>query len=368
MRRHPVLSATACGSPMSATYPPESQQSPPQPPPEVRPPRKRRRVRKTLLIIGSALAALILVIVVISVATSSNSIKPAVAPSATHSTPTAQSYPSAASLLAAMAAHGATCSGVSLSYGDIVAGEVNPHAGCNGVSSGDTAVVVFTDHASALAYANDMISVGQQVGSPAAEVVGPNWTVNTVPAFAHKVISAVGGQLIAAAASPATPSTPAAAPSTPPPSSSVAQFGRSNGFTYKDGTGVSVISATPATLSQEAAGGNPGDPGVIINVRVTAGSTSLDASQIQVSANAGPDGTQLNSVFDTNISPPTGTLAPGQHGTYSFEFDLQQASLGVSSQRDRDACVQLRLKQFHRSGERILTRHWQTTRHSAHET
>jgi hypothetical protein len=39
-------------------------------------------------------------------------------------------------------------------------------------------------------------------------VVGPNWTVNTVPAFAHKVISAVGGQLITAAASPAAPTAP----------------------------------------------------------------------------------------------------------------------------------------------------------------
>jgi hypothetical protein len=46
--------------------------------------------------------------------------------------------------------------------------------------------VVFTDHASALAYANDMIGVGQTTSTPAAEVVGPNWTVNTVPAFAPR--------------------------------------------------------------------------------------------------------------------------------------------------------------------------------------
>jgi len=196
---------------MSATYPPEYQQSPPQPPPEVRPPRKRRRVRKTLLIIGGTFTALIVLIVIIALATSSNTIKPTATPSTTPSTPTAQSYPSVASLLAAMAAHGATCSDVSIKTGSTIGGALNPFADCSGASAGDTAIVMFTDHASALAYANSMISVGQTANTPAAEVVGPNWTVNTSPAFAPKVVSAVGGQLITAPASPAT-SAPAATP------------------------------------------------------------------------------------------------------------------------------------------------------------
>ncbi|HEY6788038.1 MAG TPA: hypothetical protein VI365_12075 [Trebonia sp.] len=87
----------------------------------------------------------------------------------------------------------------------------------------DTVIVVFTDHASAIAYASDMIRVGQLTGSPAAEVVGPNWVVNTGPGFAGKVIKAVGGQLITesaavattpAAATPAAPASPTPGPAT----------------------------------------------------------------------------------------------------------------------------------------------------------
>lgn len=186
-------------------------------------PRKPHRVRKTLLIIGGALVALIVLVAVIaSVGGKSN--KPAAASSSPSApaTPTAQSYTHVQSLLATMAAHGATCSGVSLSSGGTVSGERNPYADCSGASSGDTSVLVFTDHASALAYANNQLSVGQQINNPTAEVVGPDWTVNTSPAFAAKVIKAVGGQLLTEpAASSSTPaSTPAASPSASAPVSS----------------------------------------------------------------------------------------------------------------------------------------------------
>ena len=33
-------------------------------------------------------------------------------------------------------------------------------------------------------------------GAPTAEVVGPNWVVNTSPAFADEVVSAIGGQIV----------------------------------------------------------------------------------------------------------------------------------------------------------------------------
>jgi hypothetical protein len=52
MRRHPVFSATAWGSPMSAVYPPEQQQSPPQPPP-LPPHRSWPRRHKILTALGS---------------------------------------------------------------------------------------------------------------------------------------------------------------------------------------------------------------------------------------------------------------------------------------------------------------------------
>jgi ABC-type glycerol-3-phosphate transport system substrate-binding protein len=122
-----------------------------------------------------------------------------------------------------------------------------------------------------------------------------------------------------------TPAPPATTPATSP---SVAAFGRDHGFKYRDGTTVSITSATLTALSQEAAGGNPGDPAVLFLVRVTAGSTSLDVSEIEVNANGGPDGTQLNQAYDTNIGNPAGILTPGETGTYQFEFDLQHSSWG----------------------------------------
>jgi cytoskeletal protein RodZ len=134
----------------------------------------------------------------------------------------------------------------------------------------------------------------------------------------------------AAKATAAASAKPSVAPSTPPPStSSVAQFGTTTGFKYSDGLKVYVTSATPTSLSQEAAGGNPGDPAVNLTVKVVAGKASLDASEITVDANGGPDGTQLSAVFDNNVNEPSGTLAPGETGTYQFEFDLVQASNGA---------------------------------------
>ena len=41
-----------------------------------------------------------------------------------------------------------------------------------------------------------MINSGATTNTPTAEVVGPNWAVNTVPSFATQVQRAVGGQLI----------------------------------------------------------------------------------------------------------------------------------------------------------------------------
>ena len=208
---------------MSAVYPPEYQQSPPQPPPEVRPPpRGPHRVRKVLLIVGGAFLALILVIVIISLATGGNKITPTAAPatSAAAKPATAQSYTDVQSLIAAMATHGAVCSNATFSTGGITPGATSG-AGCDGASAGDTAIVVFTDHASALAYANSMISlsVANSLG-PTAEVVGPNWTVNTVPAFAPKVVKAVGGQLITAPTSAATSAPATSAPATSAPATS----------------------------------------------------------------------------------------------------------------------------------------------------
>ena len=79
-------------------------------------------------------------------------------------------------------------------------GSVDPFVDCSGAGNGDTVVEIFTDRASALAYAHRMLAEGKSLGLPTAEVVGPNWTVNTAPAFAKKVIQAVNGQLLTSSA------------------------------------------------------------------------------------------------------------------------------------------------------------------------
>lgn len=129
----------------------------------------------------------------------------------------ARSYADVQALTDAMAAGGASCSNITLSSGGTVTGEVNPFAGCDGTTAGDTAILVFTDHADAVAYAHSMINVGEETGDQAAEVIGPNWTVNTGPVFAAKVLKAIGGQLLTgppvagASAGPESPA-PAAEP------------------------------------------------------------------------------------------------------------------------------------------------------------
>jgi hypothetical protein len=124
--------------------------------------------------------------------TASTSTRPA---AVVHPTPAASSYSDVESLIAAMAVHGAICAGVTFPAGDSVPGSIPPLAECSGASQGDTSISVFDTHADALAYARNMLAVGGQLG-PTAEVVGPDWAVNTSPAFAAKVVRAVGGQVL----------------------------------------------------------------------------------------------------------------------------------------------------------------------------
>ncbi len=123
-----------------------------------------------------------------------SSVKPAASPVAV--TP---EFTDVDSLLAALAVHGAPCTAVTFVNGT-VPGAINPYADCTGVTAGDTAVSTFTSHASALAYARHQIATSAGLGIAVAEVVGPNWTVNTIPVYARMVARAVGGHVISKAA------------------------------------------------------------------------------------------------------------------------------------------------------------------------
>ena len=192
------------------------QPQPPHGPPGHRARKSWPRRHRVLTGIGGIFGVFVLIGVIDAAAGGSHhsagTLAAASSSSSSASTGVAPSYADVQSLIAAMAVHGAVCSDVSINTGSTVGGALSTYAECSGVSSGDTAIVMFTDHASALAYANNMLSTGEGLGDPTAEVVGPNWTVNTVPAFADKVVKAVGGQLITAPSAAPSASAPAAPP------------------------------------------------------------------------------------------------------------------------------------------------------------
>jgi hypothetical protein len=140
-------------------------------------------------------------------------------------------------------------------------------------------VLVFDNHADATAYANNMLRIGKGLGTPTAQVVGPNWTVNTTPTFAPKVVSAVGGQLITVAAAAPASSAPAAAPTTAAPaptqapttpaapalSASQQQAVDAAQNYLSDGQGFSEYSLTQQLTSSSGNGFAPADAAYAIN-------------------------------------------------------------------------------------------------------
>ena len=208
------------------------------PPAEVRPPPRRPHpVRMTLLIIGGAFLALILVIVVISVAAGNKTAKapPASAPSPTPSpSVVSQSYANANQIVQALRTHhvpvtnvvadsgfwsgeGAT-SGVwvTTAPGDsaaIFGGSKNPVQ--------DTEIVVFQNHAKAVAYANLGTSATSTPDPDHKTILGTNWAVDAATPAAPSIRAALGGTLVpnVSASSSASPSAPAA-PATSAPATS----------------------------------------------------------------------------------------------------------------------------------------------------
>ena len=124
-------------------------------------------------------------------------------PNPPHIIPAAHTYSTATGVLAAMNRRGVVCSNV---------GPAGAFMDCSGASTGDTVIGMFNSHAAAVAYADGMIILGLQLHAPTAEVVGPNWVVNTSPVFAGEVVNAIGGKIITKAnAQPPPVSDPASA-------------------------------------------------------------------------------------------------------------------------------------------------------------
>ncbi|MGI8681149.1 MAG: hypothetical protein ACR2JO_03245 [Mycobacteriales bacterium] len=121
--------------------------------------------------------------------------------------------------------------------------------------------------------------------------------------------------------------TEAPSPDTP----SVATIGGTVGFTYDDGLQVFVVSAKRFVRGQYAAGGKPGQVGVLVTVRLkNTSSEVLDATLAQVALTAGANGNQGDTVYDSEAGIGLGftsRVAPGGTAQAKFGFAVDRADL-----------------------------------------
>jgi hypothetical protein len=153
------------------------------------------------------------------------------------------------------------------------------------------------------------------------------------------------------AEAPATVSSPAAsqtsAAATEPPASAeptttptdedrVAKVGATQWFEYGDGMKVQVTSLKRFRISQYAAGGKPGDVGVIATVTLQNGSANtFDTGLVDVKLASGPNGDQAESVFDSdqNLSGGfEGSMLPGKKKTARYGFAIPKANASSTLQ------------------------------------
>ena len=117
--------------------------------------------------------------------------------------------------------------------------------------------------------------------------------------------------------------------STPEASDQVAAIGGTEGFTYEDGLEVYVPKVTQFHLSDTAAGGDPGQVGLKVQVRVINGtSQAVDLSMTIVNLAAGSVGSQAKSVFDSEHGVEggfTGKVASGRSAQAVYGFAVNPA-------------------------------------------
>jgi len=90
---------------------------------------------------------------------------------------------------------------------------------------------------------------------------------------------------------------------------------------YTDGVEVSVTSATKGTIPSLTAGGNPGDPMVIVTIKIKNGSKkSFDTDVVSVNLSYGSSSKQGKAVFPPGVEGFDGTIAQGRSrsGEYAF--------------------------------------------------
>lgn len=92
-------------------------------------------------------------------------------------------------------------------------------------------------------------------------------------------------------------------------------------WVFDDGLKVTLVSLKRGTVPQIAAGGNPGDPAVIVKVKIKNDSDSkIDVSQMSIDVRVGADGDSTQQTFTGDSSNPEGTLAKGRSYTHEAMF------------------------------------------------
>lgn len=107
----------------------------------------------------------------------------------------------------------------------------------------------------------------------------------------------------------------------------------------EDGVTWSVTKLGATHISQWASGGHPGDPALVVYIKIKNGGTHrIDLSQLNVTVRVGADGNDSEEVFDVEAGFGTldGTLAPGRTASTKCAFaadsrkELKQVSIEVT--------------------------------------
>jgi hypothetical protein len=133
---------------------------------------------------------------------------------------------------------------------------------------------------------------------------------------------------------PPAEANPTTAPTDTEPN--VAKIGAMQWFKYADGLKVQVTSVKRFRISQYAAGGKPGDVGVVVTVTLqNSSSSTFDTSLAQVKLASGANGDQAESVFDSNQNLSggfEGTIPPGKKKTAKYGFAIPKGNIGSTLQ------------------------------------
>ncbi len=107
----------------------------------------------------------------------------------------------------------------------------------------------------------------------------------------------------------------------------------------EDGIIWTVTKLAVTHVSQEASGGHPGDPALVVYIRIkNGGEHRLDLTMVQVAVRTGEDGDDTEQVFDIDagLDGFEGTLAPGRTASTKYAFaansrnDLRKVSIEVT--------------------------------------